>query len=552
MERKEKIFIAFMVIVKVTILTIVMISIFSGCARPGSLSGGTKDTTPPGIDSLHSTANYKTNFQKSDISLTFDEWIKLNDAFNQVVISPPLAYKYKIKLQKRTVVFKFHEDEVLRENTTYTINFGDAIQDITEGNVASVRFVFSTGDFIDSLFVTGKIIDALTKKPVKDALIMLYDNLSDTVVRTERPFYFAKTDKDGNFKIQNVKNGIFKAVALEDKNRNYLFDQSSERIGFPDSLITVADSITKPLTIGIFTEEQPLQLVDVSQPAFGVIKMAFNKPPYEAKFTHDSLSYFYFETEKDSVWFWYDMPIAKEWNLYVAIDTTIDTVKIKKKFKTTFEKKVPIRWKSNKINAGIKKQPPIQPIEFSFNVPIEKIDTSKVLWSEDTSTQKVIPVFHPDSLSPRNYFCTYKWKEGKNYKLTILPDAIQSKWGTTNKDTLTQIVQILSIEKLGNISLTITDLKPDKQYIIELTDKSSKQILVTDIIAGNDHFHKEYNNMQAGNYAVKITVDDNKNGHWNSGSYDLHTHPEAIIEKALEPLRSNWDLKAEISIDDSK
>ncbi|MCB0640491.1 MAG: carboxypeptidase regulatory-like domain-containing protein, partial [Phaeodactylibacter sp.] len=105
----------------------------------------------------------------------------------------------------KTVLFEFDENEELRENATYIINFGDAIKDFTEGNIAPIRFIFSTGDYIDSLEVKGRVVDAVSGEPVSDVLVMLYDNLNDTVVRTERPFYFSRTDKAGQFKIENVK-----------------------------------------------------------------------------------------------------------------------------------------------------------------------------------------------------------------------------------------------------------------------------------------------------------------------------------------------------------
>ena len=120
--------------------------------------------------------------------------------------------------------FEFAEEEVLKEDATYSINFGDAVKDLTEGNpVPNFKFVFSTGDFIDSLKMEGTIVDALTGKPVEDVLYMLYKNLADSVVQTEKPFYFGKSDKTGTFTIENIKAGQYKAFALEDQDVNYLY-----------------------------------------------------------------------------------------------------------------------------------------------------------------------------------------------------------------------------------------------------------------------------------------------------------------------------------------
>ena len=134
--------------------------------------------------------------------------------------------------EKKTVVIDL-EEEKLRDNTTYTINFGEAIQDLTEGNAPKdFRFIFATGPYIDSLSVQGTVRDAFTNELKEDVFVILYDNLEDSVVNKERPYYFAKTDKTGKFRIPNVKQDTFKIFALIDNNFNYLFDAENEQIGF--------------------------------------------------------------------------------------------------------------------------------------------------------------------------------------------------------------------------------------------------------------------------------------------------------------------------------
>ena len=151
--------------------------ILFSCATPIAPDGGPKDETPPQVDSIGTTPNFQTNFQKQRIEITFDEWIKLDDVFNEVVVSPPLNKRPQITTKGKTVRVDFDEEEVLREAATYTINFGEAVQDLTESNPAEdLRFVFSTGDFIDSLEISGTIKDVLTNEPVEGALFMLYDN----------------------------------------------------------------------------------------------------------------------------------------------------------------------------------------------------------------------------------------------------------------------------------------------------------------------------------------------------------------------------------------
>ncbi|MEZ4958777.1 MAG: Ig-like domain-containing protein [Saprospiraceae bacterium] len=236
--------------VSITVLAILWLALFFGCAQIVQPTGGPEDLRPPQLDSLHSTPNFQTHFKKQDIVLAFDEWVELKDVFTQVVISPPLEFRPAISRKKKTIVLKFDEKEVLRDSATYVINYGEAIRDITKGNVAPMVFVFSTGSYIDSLSVSGNIVDAYTGKPVENVLFMLYENLADSVVRKDRPFYFAKTDKTGNFKVNNVKSGTFKAFALLDKNLNYRYDGEAEQIGFPDSMLVLQTVKTASNAVG--------------------------------------------------------------------------------------------------------------------------------------------------------------------------------------------------------------------------------------------------------------------------------------------------------------
>ncbi|HHS95132.1 MAG TPA: hypothetical protein ENJ45_00970, partial [Phaeodactylibacter sp.] len=185
-----------------TILSLTWLLFFFGCAQPKAPIGGPKDENPPELIPDKSDANMQTRFDKRSFELTFNEWVQLNDVYNQVVVTPPLKYAPDIKLHRKTLVFTFDEKEQLRSDATYIINFGEAVKDFNEGLPAkNLRFVFSTGDYIDSLSVRGKVVDAFSGEGVKDILVMLYDNSADSVVYTERPFYFTRTQGNGNFKI---------------------------------------------------------------------------------------------------------------------------------------------------------------------------------------------------------------------------------------------------------------------------------------------------------------------------------------------------------------
>lgn len=204
----------------------------------GSLVGGAIDEDPPVVvDSK--PANYSLNFDRKNIEITFDEFIILKDINQQLVVSPPVEERLDVRLKNKSIFIELENE--LRENTTYTLNFGEAIEDNNEGNqLLNYEFVFSTGDYLDSLSVGGRLMNANDLSPVEEAVhIMLYDNLSDSVVYNEIPIYIGKTDKEGNFRINNLKADTFKIFALKDVNNNFLFDLPNEEIAFIEDYLNV-------------------------------------------------------------------------------------------------------------------------------------------------------------------------------------------------------------------------------------------------------------------------------------------------------------------------
>jgi len=208
------------------------------CANAVAPTGGPKDTAPPVVVQAV-PENNSTNFIGKKIEITFDEYITLENANQNVLISPPLSEKPDIKLKNKTVVVKFKE--TLAANTTYTINFGSAIKDLHEGNpFKDYVFSFSTGDHIDTLRIAGKVLNAEDKKPVEDAYVSLYaadrENL-DSLPLSTVPNYITKTDKEGNFGLNGLADKKYLVFALKDVNSNLYFDQPNEEVAFLDTLV---------------------------------------------------------------------------------------------------------------------------------------------------------------------------------------------------------------------------------------------------------------------------------------------------------------------------
>ena len=286
----------------------------TGCAKIVAPTGGEKDTIAPKIVLAESSPNLQTNFKADKIELTFNEWVQLNKATQEIIVSPPLQNNLKIELNGKTVTIDLSE-ETLRENATYTFNFGKAVQDYTERNSPKdMRFIFSTGDYIDSLVVTGNVIDN-TNKPAEDVLVMLYDNLNDTVVKTEKPFYFARTDKQGNFEIRNVRSDTFKIFALIDENFNYLYDIETEKIGFVFENIVVDgnDSIAPNIQLEVFQPNPTLRRTSNQTKEYGHLRFAYNQVVYDSLIVTVEPSFVadYVEQIKDTIHFWYTDTISQ-------------------------------------------------------------------------------------------------------------------------------------------------------------------------------------------------------------------------------------------------
>lgn len=516
----------------------------TNCANPISPVGGIKDEIPPKLVPEKSTPSLQTNFEKQRIELTFDEWVVLEDVFNQVLISPPLEFRPELTLKKRTLRFEFDEQEELRPDATYTINFGEAIKDLTEKNPAeNLRFVFATGNLIDSLKVSGTVIDALTNEPMEGVLFMLYENTADTVVRTERPFYFAKTNKNGRFDIENVKGGTFKTFVLQDNDLNYLFSQPTERIGFLDTLVVVSDTTPGQIQIRLFQEEIPLKLLDDIQEQYGLLKLVFNQTPRSLEVDYiDVNQEMIYDYEKDTLRLWYQVDGTAPWSLFVRQDTFLnDTIQVNPPPKDVLPPALKVK------SGGGGKTNPFKDIKLEFNRPILAFDTSFIQLLEDTSKVVVRPDYFIDTLAQKSLMLRYPWKEGKDYELNILPGGLTDFYEMPN-DTINLTYKADLRKNYGNLFLTINGLKADTNYVIQLFLKEIKVQEFT--TSGGQAFKAELRALAPGEYSVRIITDLNANGRWDTGSYDQLLQPEPIFLKQLEQLRANWDLEAQVTMGD--
>ena len=218
------------------------------CAKVGTPTGGPKDINPP-VYVGGTPAERSTNFNGKEVDLTFDEFIQLKDQNRELIISPPLEKRPLVRVRDKTIRITLNNE--LIPQTTYTLNFGNSVTDINEGNVLpDYEFVFSTGNTIDSLSVIGKVVNAFDLKPSKEEEVMvgLYTDLSDSAPLLKIPTYIGRASKTGLFSINNIPADTFRMIALKDANNNRKYDPGNESVAFMDSLLIVSPGNVKPVT----------------------------------------------------------------------------------------------------------------------------------------------------------------------------------------------------------------------------------------------------------------------------------------------------------------
>lgn len=531
------------------------------CANIVAPKGGPEDETPPILDTLNSTPNMMTNYAKTPITLAFNEWLELKDVSEQIVISPPLEQQLDVKLRKKNVVVNFHEDEVLKENTTYTINFGDAVRDLTEGNVPpGLRYVFSTGDVIDSLSVSAKLIDLNTKEPIEGALLMLYDNLADSVFYKARPYYFAKSDTGGVARIENIRLDTFKVVALLDGNLNYQLDETEQNAFLLQPiLLNPANQDTTLGTLELYVEALPLQNLS-ERFAYGKVAIKFNRTPYDLNYeVIGSPPELYREgVVGDSLLFWYQDTSQTTWSVILNSDTTyIDTVKVE--YSEQSRPKLIGQFNAEQSRKAMEFSPDTT-LTFRWNQPLSTIDQSKfVLWKD--SATNIVPVtyqIHPDR--PNFIFATANWEFPAQYNWTIDAGAVTDLWSTQSDSIGTIAVKAMDTKDFGEIAVHLTGLKAEQDYIVKLVKGEStiaeRRLFKDDItVSPADSLgistitaDQTFSYLRPNTLTLQVIEDNNSNGRWDTGNYKLGTPPERIYIKVLQPLKANWELKIDFNL----
>ena len=510
-----------------------------GCAQITAPSGGEKDTTPPEINPDKTfPKNYSTNFEGNKIEITFNEYFVLKNPQKNVVVSPVLTEKPEFSVKAKTLIIDLKNQ--LKENTTYTINFGDAISDYTVGNkIPDFKYVFSTGNYIDSMRFNGTVKDAFTNKGEEGILVLLYDTFQDSVVTNSAPAYFSKTDKEGKYSFKYIKEGKYKIFALKDENRNYRYDLPNEKTGFQTSFIVLKDTQkVESIDILIFEKNYKKQAILSKKYTFpGNLTLIFIKNTHKVeikKMDGTDLNYYIQKksTKGDTISLWKMEEELDKTNLLIKADEFTDTIKIykfKKPRKDTGLNQISV---TNQIDEN-------RPFTITFDRPIELKDSSKVKFFKDSVRLK-LDSFKVKFKTLELYF---KSKEKDRIRYEILPKSVEDIFGYSLLDTLIGFVNVREKDYYGVFTLDFKPKNDSVNYIIQLLSEDDK-ILREKLVFGNQKIN--FSKLQPGKYKVRVIQDLNKNGKWDTGDYYKNLQPENVnyFSNKIE-IRSNWEMEEE-------
>ena len=521
------------------IIVIAVLLLVYSCANRGTPSGGEYDITPP-IVLESNPENFTNNFNSTEINILFDEYIRVRNLQKELIISPPID-----PLPEITPIGSASKDisikglDSLSPNTTYSFNFGESIEDNNEGNpFSNFKYVFSTGQHIDSLIIKGYIKDALEREVDEGISLLLYEvdsSYNDSVIYIKKPKYMTKlVDSTSTFRLENLKKGKYLLIALkeDDTERDYIFQNTTDKIGYARNFLNLPnDSIAE---IQVFKEDIPFIISKAKQKsknyfAFGYegkiedfkIKML---EPKEKNLENriikdrdsDTLNYWIKSSEKiDSIKF------------LVSTQTKVDTfnINLRKNSSDSLE----IKSLQNNLLKFY------EDLELNANIPYNKIDTTKINIFDKDSIR--IPfTYKLDTLNNIYKFSISK-EEDQSYSYEFLPSAIEDFYGNTN-DTLFYKLKTKKYDDYGNLRLTLKNAVAP--IIIQLVSrigevKYEKYIEQLEPI--------EFRNIDPGKYYIRIVYDSNQNKQYDAGNFLERKKPEKVSYFPEElDIRAGWDL----------
>ncbi|MEG1916490.1 MAG: Ig-like domain-containing protein [Muribaculaceae bacterium] len=573
------------------LVTLLGLMLYS-CASIGRPTGGKIDELPPTFVKSNPLPN-ALNVTKNRIEIEFDELIQLKDQNDKVVVSPVQKEMASIRAQGRKVVIEFRD--TMQANTTYSIDFGDAIQDFNEGNpIDGFAYAFSTGDHLDSLQISGMVLNARDLEPQQKILVGIHSNLEDSAFNKVPFARVARTNDYGQFTIRNLKPGRYHIFALGDNNRDYKFDNPLENIAFYNEII-VPSAVTKEVKDTIFTAKHEIDtIVDAKHATYlpnDILLSMFNeefKSQYLIKNEREDKRRLYLEfaaqsdtlpilkllnydtngkdwykldrsMHNDTLHYWIsDTALMAKDSITVAAtyfrtDTTqhlslstdtlhfnLKKIKVKKPKKVDEKDSIP---KIELLNVVIKSsnvQDVYAPIQFTMGEPIDSINTAgiklEVMRDSVWQSAGAVVLKRDNDYALLNYNIKSDWEPGSEYQLTIDSLAIHSIYGLYNKG-IKHTFKVRELEEYSNLffKVNVTD-----SAFVELLGTDDKVVRTSPVSKGV----AEFMYLMPGVYYARLVLDRNGNGKYDTGNYLRKEQPEEVYYYSKKMnLKKNWDVE---------
>jgi len=470
--------------------------------------------------------------------LTFSEYVRLNNIQNELIISPYLDEQPEVYLKGKKVVVKLSES--LKKNTTYSFNFGNAIGDNTENNLAeNLTYVFSTGSFIDSLTISGKVTDSTNGQAVKEAFVFLYDSTQDSLVFKQQPDYLCKTNENGFFEFKHLPKKTFQLAALHNSTNNLIYDSDNEQLAFYSDLIYPEDSLSLSHRLLLYQPVSPKQWQLEIPKDTGIFKLFVqNIDTPVLKVISDSTQFYHYSYnyEQDSIEAFYSTSKKVAQFAFLDTDSLLDTLRIKQ----TKADSLPDNFKfqcwgadKNQFNLFIEK-----PLQLASKYPIESMDTGRFQIKKDSVIMKEA-TFSININNPRIIDIQALWNAESAYQIAFNDSAVTTIFNQTNQaDTL-----MLSPLTYTQIELSLTNGDSLTTYIAELYEGKNKFLMMQDM----DSLKTTFNKVLPGIYTIRVIEDLNRNGKWNKGIYDI-LQPEQVFNTGETPFQVKQNLVHSISL----
>ena len=583
------------------------------CAKMGQPDGGWYDETPPKVVGAN-PADGGVNVNAKKVTIFFDEFIKLDNPTEKVVVSPPQLETPEIKTAGKKITVSLIDS--LKPNTTYTIDFSDAISDNNESNpMGNFTYSFSTGGVIDTMEVSGYVLESENLEPIKGILVGLYDDLSDSAFKTKPMLRVSRTDSRGRFVIKGIAPGKYRIYALQDMDGNYMFNQKSEKLAFSHDIIVPT---SRPDVRQDTTWVDSLHIKSIDQVSYtrflpdNIVLRAFTEPLTDRYFlkaerkeaNNFSLFFSYGDSilpqirglnfdekdafvvestdRKDSITYWLkDTALVNQDTLHFELtyrmaDSTgmlqnkIDTLEVlskqpyakrqkelakeledwakkqekQKKKGLPYDSIIPI--KPLQVQVGVSSQlDPDKNISFTFPTPLAKVDTAGIHLYAKHDTLWYRAPFEFEPVKDREYLLRGEWHPDIEYSLEVDSAAFEDIYGLVS-NAIKQGFKVSSLDEYSTLLVNITSLN-DKPLLVQLLnaqDQVVKEAKATNGVA-------EFFYLKPEKYYMRLIVDSNANGKWDTGDYDkarqaeeVYYYPGLIECKAKWDVTESWDPEA--------